>query len=132
MKILKFIITAVFILIMAVYCLFSDPRPIKLKANEKTPQERGLSNLLNRVYGRPILDEKTFDSLWTVWDAEWKAKIKDPTDKTQIRRITLERYGFTESVDPNSPVPLQFVKSEKGLVYNCMSCHGGGLPGGGP
>ena len=131
MKKIKSIVAAVFILIMAAFCYFSNPWQTRMKADARTPPERGLNNLLNRVYGRSLLDEETLDRLWTVWDAEWKSKITDPNDKAQIRRITLERYGFTESVDPTSAVPLQFVKSEKGLVYSCMSCHGGRLPGSG-
>lgn len=133
----KYVVIALFLGFWLIVWLFPKPFHKQIdtdgsshsQAAGLTPQERGLNNLLNKAYGRPLIDEKTFYSLWTVWDAEWKAKVTNPEDKALIRRLTLERYGFTESVDANISVPLQFVGTEKGLVYNCASCHGGQLPG---
>jgi mono/diheme cytochrome c family protein len=100
----------------------SATEPEKAKA-----AARGLDYLLHRSYGQPILTQAEYDKLWTVWEPEWKARAeKDPA---QRRQLTLERYGFTPSLDPTSEAPLQLVGTKAGLVINCLMCHGGRVPG---
>jgi hypothetical protein len=90
----------------------------------------GREHLLRRAYAEPELDQKTLDSLWTVWEPEWKSKVKEG-DLEQIRALTRERYGFPAHVDPKNPFPVSFVSTERGLTLNCLACHAGRLPGSG-
>jgi mono/diheme cytochrome c family protein len=88
----------------------------------------GLNYLLHRGYGVPYLQESEFDSLWTVWDSSWKNRVK-PDDKGGLRKLTAERYGFPPSIDSGNSFSLAFVRTKDGLIFNCMMCHGGKLPG---
>jgi hypothetical protein len=98
------------------------------KPTRDTAAARGLDDLLHRPYGLPVVSQADYNRLWTVWEPEWKAKV-NPNVPAQIRQLTLERYGFTRSVNPDSDVPLQLVATKDGLVLNCLSCHGGAVPG---
>ncbi len=99
-------------------------------SKEMTPAERGKYNLTHRPYGFPLLNQKMFARLWTVWEPEWKSKV-NPEDPDQIRRLSFERYGFSEAPYENGGAPMQFVSTPVGWVQTCMLCHGGRLPGSG-
>ena len=106
---------------------FSHP---VLSASEPTAEEKGFRNLTQRAYGVSMVNPKTFEKIWTVWEPEWKKKV-NPQDPEQMRRLVFERYGFSEAPYPNGGLPMQFVATEPGWVPTCMQCHGGRLPGSG-
>jgi hypothetical protein len=121
---MKRLFVAVFLFSALVFVAFADGN----RASEMTAAERGRYNLTHRPYGFPLLNEKMFSRLWTVWEPEWKSKI-NPEDPARIRALTLERYGFSEAPYENGGAPMQFVSTQMGWVQTCMLCHGGRLPG---
>lgn len=99
-------------------------------AGELSSEERGFRNLTQRAYGIPSLNPKALETIWKVWEPEWKVRV-NPDDPAQIRKLVFERYGFTDVPFRKDGVPLQFVATEKGWVPTCMQCHSGRLPGSG-
>lgn len=108
----------------------SSGRFFNLCAKDLSPEERGFRNLTQRAYGVPSLNPKLLDTIWKVWEPEWKSRV-NPDDPAQIRKLVFERYGFCEAPFRSDGVPLQFVSTEQGWVPTCMQCHGGRLPGSG-
>jgi mono/diheme cytochrome c family protein len=90
----------------------------------------GQDYLLRRMYSAPYLTESEFDKLWTTWEPAWRDRAADKS-VAEVRRLAAERYGFPPSIDPSSAFSLVFVRTPRGLAFNCMSCHGGRLPGSG-
>jgi len=97
------------------------------QTDQEKSAARGLDHLLHRSYGHPVLTQAEFDRLWTVWETAWKTKAE--SNPALIRSLTLERYGFTPSLDPKSTAPLQLVSTKSGLVITCLACHAGRVPG---
>ncbi|HEY7546307.1 MAG TPA: hypothetical protein VID27_15560, partial [Blastocatellia bacterium] len=121
---MKRIFVAIFLFTALIFVASADD------SKEMTAAERGKYNLTHQPYGFPLLNQKLFSRLWTVWEPEWKSKV-NPEDPEQIRRLSFERYGFSEAPYENGGAPMQFVSTQMGWVQTCMLCHGGRLPGSG-
>ena len=93
-------------------------------------EARGLRNLTEHAYGVPRLDPAVLEKIWTVWEPEWKSRVR-PEDPEATRALVWERYGFCALPGGRSRVPMQFAATDKGWVPTCMQCHGGRLPGSG-
>lgn len=89
----------------------------------------GLRNLYSNAYQAFSLTPEEFDSLWSVWPADLRAKA-EAAQPTERRRMALERYGLPLDPRRGSEVPAAFADPGDGRwALNCLACHQGTVLG---
>jgi mono/diheme cytochrome c family protein len=118
---------AVFVLLL----LLPSLAAVGLRGAARDPAaERGRLLLAEHPYGRAVFNPVVLEKIWTVWEPDWKARVK-PDDPESLRRVMWERYGWSPMPGRSDGVPMQFVGTANGWVPSCLQCHGGRLPGSG-
>jgi hypothetical protein len=99
--------------------------PVLAFAAEKTPAERGRDALLTRSYLPPAWSRQTYDNVWKLWGVKERPAEYD--------KAFAERYGLHAAPYPNSGLPMGLREASgllgKGIVNDCLNCHGGSILG---
>ncbi|MGE0537449.1 MAG: cytochrome c [Pirellulales bacterium] len=108
----------------------ADSTPTDLFLGIEPDAAKGLEILMNEPMAARIMKVDDIDRLWTIWEAEEKAKA-EAADIVERRRLTFERYGWaTRPGEDYTKLPLDYTDDGQGnLVTNCFSCHGGKVAG---
>lgn len=98
-------------------------------ASPTEPSGRGYEILLNKAFVPASLDAEIFDNLWRVWEEPLRSEA-EKADDAERRRLTLSRYGLTETPGQQREIPLQYSPDSEGRwAANCFLCHGGKVAG---
>lgn len=110
--------------------LAGDAPPTDLFLGLTPDAAKGYEILLSEPMAATIMKVADLDRLWTVWEAEEKAKAEQ-ADPAERRRMAFERYGWAQRPGDSEPnLPLDYTEDGRGnLVTNCFSCHGGKVAG---
>src|SRR5436190_5682570 len=95
------------------------------RAGELTPAERGQQALLSRPFTPAPWALTAHDNLWKQWGISERPK--------DYARAVQERYGLPPAPYENGALPMGLRQGQllfaKGLLADCMLCHGGSLLG---
>jgi hypothetical protein len=90
-----------------------------------TPAERGRQIVLHESLNPAIWSLSVYDNLWKQWGVAEK-----PADYAEAIR---QRYGLSKAPFDNNGLPLGLMQGKrlfgKGIVNNCLLCHGGTVAG---
>ena len=94
--------------------------------------ERGRVALTTTGYLKPTWPEATYTEVAKLWDTPAPDPVADPKG---YEAAFERRYGLHPAPYPNDGLPMGLRKgngpdgSKKGLVVDCMECHGGSIGG---
>lgn len=98
-------------------------------ASPDAPRGRGYEILLEKAFVPGSLDAELFASLWRVWEEPLRSRAEQASPEER-RRMTLARYGLTETPDRAREIPLQYAPDSEGRwAANCFLCHAGKVAG---
>jgi mono/diheme cytochrome c family protein len=99
--------------------------PARALAGDRTAAERGRQLVLHESLNPAIWSLAAYDNLWKQWGV-----AKKPADYAEAIR---QRYGLSKAPFDNHGLPLGLMQGKrligKGIVNNCLLCHGGTVAG---
>ncbi len=99
--------------------------PAFTRAGEPSSAERGRRIVLHESLNPAIWSLSAYDNLWKQWGIAEK-----PKDYAEAIR---QRYGLSKAPFDNHGLPLGLMQGKrlfgKGIVNNCLLCHGGTVAG---
>jgi mono/diheme cytochrome c family protein len=94
-------------------------------AGDLTPAERGRQIILHQSLNPAVWSLSAYDNLWKTWGLKEK-----PADYAEAVK---RRYGLSTAPFDNHGLPLGLMQGKlllgKGIVNNCLLCHGGTVAG---
>jgi hypothetical protein len=101
------------------------PAPLAAFASEKTPAERGRQIIFHQSLNPAIWSTAAYDNLWKTWGVAEK-----PANYLEAVKA---RYGLSTAPFDNHGLPMGLQQGKrligKGIVNNCLLCHGGTVAG---
>jgi hypothetical protein len=101
------------------------PAPLAAFASEKTPAERGREIIFHQSLNPAIWSTAAYDNLWKTWGIAEK-----PANYLEAVKA---RYGLSTAPFDNRGLPMGLQQGKrligKGIVNNCLLCHGGTVAG---
>src|SRR4051794_8506968 len=96
-----------------------------VRAGDLTPAERGRQIVLHESLNPAIWSLTAYENLWKIWGlSEKPANYADAVKR---------RYGLSTAPFDNHGLPLGLMQGKmllgKGIVNNCLLCHGGTVAG---
>jgi len=99
--------------------------PLLALAADKPSAERGREALLTRSFLPPAWSRQAYDNVWRQWGMAEKPADYDKT--------FADRYGLHPAPYPNDGLPMGLREARgllgKGIVNDCLVCHGGSILG---
>lgn len=122
-------IAIAFTIVLSMFAVGAARAAERVPDRQWSPAERGYWLLLNKPYLPTEFTGEMFESLWTVWPAEWKARAESASP-AERRQMAYRRYGFIDAPQEGRSTPLGYVDDgQGGWVMNCLACHGGKVAG---